>query len=175
MKNYVLMGMAALFLAASAQAGVVIEFQFGGQMADAGDLLSFTGKITNQSPKVVYLNGFNLNLAGNDFTTDGLTNFLENVPVSLAGGASTSNIALFSVAVASPLTDARGVFYGTWSLAGGIDGDAQELLGSANFAVATAPEPSTLATLVLAAAGFYCRSLYRRRGSRSPIGPTRSS
>lgn len=166
MKHYVLMGVAALFLAASAQAGVFIAFQNADQTGGAGDLLSFTGTITNQGTEEVYLNGFNLNLAGNDFTTDGLSNFLDNVPLSLAGGASTSSIALFTVAIASPLTNPTGVFLGTWSLAGGIDGEAQELLGSANFSVTTVPEPSTLATLLLATGGFYWRSLYLRRRAR---------
>ena len=182
MKHYVLMGVAALFLAASAQAGVFIAFQNADQTGGAGDLLSFTGTITNQATEEVYLNGFNLNLAGNDFTTDGLSNFLDNVPISLAGGASTSNIALFTVAIASPLTNPTGVFLGSWSLTGGIDGDAQELLGSASFSVTTVPEPSTLATVVLAIAGFRCRMLYLRRrarrrvpgGGQSPMATTPS-
>jgi hypothetical protein len=174
MKHNVLMGVAALFLAASAQAGVLIEFQHADQSAGAGGLLSFTGIITNQGSEVVYLNGFNLNLAGNDFTTDGLTDFFANVPLTLAAGASTSNIALFSVAVASPLTDPTDLFLGKYSLTGGTDGEAQDLLGSADFTVSTTPgsatpEPSTLATLLLAVAGFCGRSLYLRRPGRRSV------
>ena len=46
--------------------------------------------------------------------------------------------------VSDPLLDAMGKYLGTYDLLGGTDGGAQDVIGSANFAVATVPEPASI-------------------------------
>ena len=112
----------------------------------AGDELTFSGVITNLDPlNTLYLNNFDLNLAGNDFTTDGLDPFFADVPIFLTGGANSGDITLFTVSINNPLSDLPGTWDGAYTLLGGVDGNAQNIIGAVPFSVTTVgtPEPAS--------------------------------
>jgi len=68
--------------------------------------------------------------------------------MTLDSGFSSGDIELFNVALANPFTDPFGNYPGSYTLTGGIDGNAQDVLASADFSVtaqqSTVPEPSSL-------------------------------
>jgi hypothetical protein len=132
-------------LAANADT-VTITFDQPDQSAGPGDTLEFFGTITNDTGNTVYLNTDDLNLIDVSLTTN--DQFFNTVPISLAAGASSGDIELFDVSVSSPLLDATGTFSGTYTLFGGVDGDASDNLGQASFSVTTTPEPSSIFVLL---------------------------
>ena len=132
---------------AGAWGGIVVTFDAPSQTGHPGDTLHFSGVISNTGSDIVFLNGDPLTLAGASFTiTD---QFFATVPVSLDGNTSSGDIDLFDVTVSNPLLDPPGKYLGSYGLLGGVDGDASDNLGSANFDVTTGsgttgtPEPST--------------------------------
>src|ERR1035438_73547 len=89
---------AMLLLAGSiAQADIVITLDAAAQTDSPGNTLIFSGTLFNSSPDTIFLNGADLNLAGNSFTPDFSDPFFANVPVSLDPGQATSDIELFEV------------------------------------------------------------------------------
>jgi hypothetical protein len=157
-----------LLAPAGAWGGVLITFDAPGLTGNPGDILAFVGNITNLDPTdPVYLNGVDVNLAGDDFTVDTLDDFFANVPISLNGGQSTGMIELFTVTIGQPLIDPLDTFVGVYTMLGGVDGSDQTIIGSAQFSVTTTPEPDSLAMMgcgVLAYIVFACfRLLYRAR------------
>jgi hypothetical protein len=149
--------LATLGTAAAQAATITITFDQPNQVALPGTTVDFFGTITNTTAGTIFLNGDALNLNGLSFTTNDL--FFDNAPISLAPGANSGDIELFDISVTSPLLDAAGNYTGTYGLLGGIDGNAQDVLGSAaSFSVNTAsavpsavPEPATLTLLLTGA------------------------
>ena len=134
------------------------------QAAASGSTLSYTATVaaptSNGAP--VFLNGdtFNLNapLTLND------SGFFSNFPLSLAPGSNFTGI-LFTV-TAPPNTDA-GMYNGTFTLLGGANGAAINVLGTVNFAVNTpsaVPEPGTWLLLSTGLAGSFRLLKLRRNG-----------
>lgn len=161
----VLLGLDAVSAHASA-----IVFDLSAQTAIAGDTLVFTGILSNGGLTTVYLNSAQLNLAGNAFTADFINPFNNNVPFWLDPGQSTSSIELFDVIVNNPFTDPLGAYDGTYKLLGGIDSDAQDVFGSADFSVTVnaafaVPEPSLMGALVGGLVGLM--ALRRRKLGRN--------
>jgi hypothetical protein len=157
-----LLGLAAL----SARAELIVVLDIPVQIGNPGGTLFFTGILSNDGPSTVYLNSAQLNLAGNDFSAEFSDQFIQNVPVSLDPGQSSSSIELFDILVNDPFTDAAGAYNGKYQLLGGIDFDAQDVLGSADFlvnvnATSAAPEPSLLGVIVGGLAGLI--TLRRRK------------
>jgi hypothetical protein len=153
MKNLFCTLLLATLSVAAAKADVVtITFDHPNQLASPGETLQFFGTITNDSNTTVFLNNDDLNLSGLSLTTT--DQFLNTVPISLAPsgqpGDSSGDIELFDVTVSNPLLDAQATYSGSYTLFGGIDGNAQDNLGSTPFSVTTTPEPSAI-YLVLAA------------------------
>jgi hypothetical protein len=137
-----------LILAALATAGaradiVNVVFDNPDQTGHPGDILRFFGTITYTGTDPVFLNGDPMTLAGLSLATTDL--FFSNVPVSLDGASPSRDIELFDVTVSNPLLDAPGLYQGTYNLLGGVDGDAEGILTSADFSVTTVPsETSTV-------------------------------
>lgn len=152
----------ALSAVASANAGVIITLDTPHQSAGAGSTLEFFGTITNADlANSVFLNEDSLTVtaANGDFTvTD---QFFSNIPVSLAAGGNSGDIELFDVTITSPFPDTFKTYTGTYQLLGGIDGDAQNVLGGTSFTVtALAPEPLTT---FLLGSGLAAIGLLRRK------------
>ncbi len=125
---------------------VTITFDQPVQGAVPGETVEFFGTITNNTGSTIFLNSDDFTLAGLSLTVD--DQFFSTVPISLAPsgqvGDSSGDIELFDVTVSNPLLDAMGTYLGTYDLLGGTDGGAQDVIGSANFAVATVPEPASI-------------------------------
>ena len=163
--SFVILGLGAV----SARAGIV-ALDLDTQTGSPGETLVFTGVLSNSDVTTIYLNSAQLNLAGDAFSTDFIDPFNDNVPYSLDPGQSTSSIELFGILVSDPFTDPQGTYGGTYTLLGGIDSSAQDILGSASFSVTVnAPEPSVLGVMTAGLAGLM--ALHWRRsahGSRRP-------
>ena len=110
----------------------------------------------------IFLNSDDPNLAGLSFSIN--DQFLSTVPPSLGAGETSSDIELFDVTLSDPLQDAFATYAGDYTLVGGIDGDAQDNIGSATFSVTSVPEPSAIGLLLTGFAGLLpIRSRLRRR------------
>ena len=147
--------------AASGRASILITFDVPDQRGGPGDTLVYTGVLSNGGLETIFFNSNTLNLAGSGFLVTDL--FFLNVPFSLDPGQSSSSIELFNVRVNDPFTDLPGAYAGTYALVGGIDSNAQNIIGSAEFAVTVGalPEPSTVALLVIGLVALV--GLHRRR------------
>jgi hypothetical protein len=169
---------AMLLLAGSvARADIIITLDAAAQTGSPGDTLIFSGTLFNSSSDTIFLNGADLNLAGNSFTPDFSDPFIANVPVSLDPGQGTSDIELFEVVLNDPFTDPFTSYDGDYALSGGADPSAQGLLTSADFTItaenrsSAVPEPSSLVLLATALAGFVVlRSALAKRHSNSTSG-----
>jgi hypothetical protein len=127
----------------------------------AGTVLTFTGTLDNTSSSTVFLNGAGINLAGFGPTNEDTSLFFANAPLSLAGGASTSTIGLFTIGVPGLFGD--GSYQGTFTVLGGANPDALVNLGSANFTVQVVPEPNYV---LLVSVTFLTLFSYRASASR---------
>lgn len=178
-----LVAFTALF-AAGAQAGnITITFDNPDQTGAPGDTLNFYGVITDTEllPATIsdvpdefatYLNGDSLPFTLSDaVVTD---NFYANVPWYLEPGESSGDIDLFDITLADPETLNFGVYQGTYTVQGGMDGgddSAQLNLAQADFSVdveADSPEPGTLMLLgaSLASIGLLRRRISANRQTR---------
>jgi hypothetical protein len=137
--------------------------------ASAGQTLNFFGTIANNTNATIYLNSDDLDFSSAGFSV--IDQFFNTVPISLAPsgqpGSSSGDIELFDVGVNNPFGGSPAVYSGTYTLFGGADGGAdtaQDNLGSATFAVAVTPEPSTI---YLLAAGLGAVSMAARARARA--------
>jgi len=164
MKTFInLIALTALAVA-GARADINITFDNAAQSGLPGATLQFFGTIDNTGFNTVFLNADSLNLAGgSDFTTNDL--FFTNAPISVAAGGSSGDIELFDVTISNPFVDTLTTYNGTYTLIGGIDGGAQDVLAEASFSVSVTPEPGYFALLGVGVAlmGW----LHRRRRSRA--------
>lgn len=148
--------LAALALAAiSASAtSISITLDQPTQAGNPGATIQYFGTITNNTGQTIYLNADSLD------ETDGTTSltfndlFFTTVPLSLAPGTNSGDIELFDA-----VPSVSGVFTGSYTLLGGSDGNAQDNLGSVNFAAT--PEPSSL--MLLASGSAAAAAFLRRR------------
>jgi hypothetical protein len=115
------------------------------QKAAAGDTVEFFGTITNDSSSTIFLNNDSFTLAGLSLTVD---DDFFNTPISLDAGETSEDVELFDVTVSDPLLDPIGTYSGSYELLGGTDGDAQNVIGTAKFAVTTVPEPGSIYLLL---------------------------
>lgn len=118
-----------------------------------GSDLTFSGALLNTTGSTVFLNSAGINLAGAFTPADEDTGpFFANAPLSLAAGGSTSVIDLFTIDIPSPFIS--GQYSGTFTILGGADGNAQDILGSTDFTVqvtgSTVPEPNPRSLLIAA-------------------------
>jgi hypothetical protein len=115
-----------------------------------GDVLEFSGTITNTTNADVYLNADNFSLTGFDPTDIDDSPFFANAPAFLGPLGTTGDIELFDVTIPNPFMDscvAASDCGGTFQILGGADANAQGVVGTAFFTVnvqppASVPEPS---------------------------------
>ena len=156
-----------------AKAGIIITLDTPAQIGSPGDTLIFTGTLFNNSSDTIFLNGGDLNLAGNSFTPDFADPFFANVPLSLDPGQATSDIELFDVLINDPFTDPFASYNGSYTLSGGADPAAQDLLTSVDFTItaqngtSVVPEPSAFALLATALTAIVAVRCKRRVASCS--------
>lgn len=132
-----------------------------------GDVLQFFGTLTNTTAADLYLNADNINLAGFDPSAIDDSPFFANTPLFLVPGGSTGDIRLFDITIPNPF--ATGNYGGTFQVLGGVDGNAQDIIGSAYFTVqvqqsAAVPEPSSA---VLLSSGALLLLLVAKQSSNS--------
>jgi hypothetical protein len=141
-----------------------------------GGSVTFRGVITNHDTGIIDLNGFQINLYG-DFLADGTP--FWSLPFTLAAGASTGLVDLFTVTLDTPYTGSLGPHAGTYDVLGGLEGpggyddSTQNLLGESTFTVNVAvPEPRTTWPLLVAGCGTWIG--WRRRRSTEKRGLRRA-
>ncbi len=135
----------------------------------SGTALTFLGTLANTANSTIFLNAAGINIAGFAPINGDTGPFFANAPISLAGGASTSAIGLFTISI--PNAFAAGPYQGTFTVLGGVDGNAQGNLGSANFTVQvggapTVPEPGTAILMALGAMVVFGRGWRIQRRCR---------
>ena len=141
--------LAAMSAAAASADDISIALDDPTQTGSPGETLQFFGTITNTSAATVYLNSDSLTLDG--LSLGLIDQFFNNVPIFLGAGDSSGDVELFDVTVSNPLVDPSGTYDGSYELIGGLDGEAQDDVGSTNFSVTTVPEPSTIYLLLVVA------------------------
>jgi hypothetical protein len=109
------------------------------------------------------LNDVDFNLAGTSFSSNAQDLFFANVPLFLAPHSSSGDIELFDVTFLKPFTNPMGTYGGTYTLTGGLDGLADEVLAQASFSVAAVPEPSSALLLFSGVAGLVVMMSRRRK------------
>ena len=136
-----------------------------------GTVLTFNGTLSNTSASTVFLNSAGINLSGAFTPADeDPTPFFVNAPISLDAGDSTSAIDLFTIDIPDPFTP--GLYSGTFTILGGADGNAQDILGSADFTVqvtSAAPEPSMYGLLLASCLALAVVQLARKRSSHNVL------
>jgi hypothetical protein len=141
--------LAAISVAAARADDITITLDDPTQIGSPGETLEFFGTITNTSAATLYLNSDSITLDG--LSLGLIDQFFNNVPIFLGAGDSSGDVELFDVTVSNPLVDPSGTYDGSYELIGGLDGEAQDDVGSTNFSVTTVPEPSTIYLLLVVA------------------------
>jgi hypothetical protein len=154
-----LQALVILGLAANAHAGIVVAFTQSTYTAQPGDLVHFTGAITNTGSDEIFLNGDQAPPPGSDFNVNDF--FFVTVPTSLASGESTGTIDLFDVQVGNP---PYGFYSATYEIFGGATSDSGDFLAQAEFGINVVPEPGSAMLLGIGVAlGAACKKRFRRR------------
>lgn len=95
-----------------------------------GSTLTFAGTVANTGTNVLYLNGTSFEIGGSRFTIDA-SPFLNGAPLSLSAGQSyTGDIFNLGLGLQPP-----GDYLGSFSILGGSDEAAANVIGTANFGV----------------------------------------
>jgi len=158
MRSVSLFALAALLCCTGYAPDLTVTLQFSVLQAGPGDLVTFSGNVHNNDVDPVDLNGCDVSLFG-PFQTD-CQPFLDNTPfVTLAAGADTGVIDLFTIQVDSPYTAPWGTYSGLFEILGGPEVDT--VLSATLFSVETVPEPGTagFALIGIAAAIWRVRRL----------------
>ena len=148
---------------------LAITFDHSILSAAPGQTVTFSGTITNLENATVNLNSCDVNLTG-PFTTDSCLDFLLFAPLFLGPLETTAPFDMFTVTADQPFTGSFGLQYpGIFTVLGGADGDAQDVLAQANFGVIVtpeiaAPEPGSAVMLGLAVTLMF--AFRRHRGLR---------
>ena len=133
------------------------------QTGAAGTTVTFEATLTNLTGSTVFLSGDGATTSTSFLTVDD-NPFLNNAPLSLGAGATTSPFAIFDVLIAPGTLEGT---YGpnTFTILGGADGSTFDLLGSAQFGVTVSPvpEPGTITLLATGMLGLGVWSRSRRR------------
>ncbi len=143
-----------LMLTATVAGAGTLDFNFTSSLQYvAAGTVTFSGTLTNTGATPLYINGDNVSSA---LPFDD-TAFLLNVPAVMSAGQTiTTNLFSIMVPPGTPL----GLYTGSFSILGGDDASANNLLSSAPFAVQVVPEPATWITMFAALPVAW---IYRRR------------
>jgi hypothetical protein len=135
-----------------------------------GDVLTFSGDLTNTTAATVYLTSAQINLADPDLTGDG-TPFLLNAPISVGPGGDSGDFDLFTVTIADPLTLSAGTYAGTIDVLSGPSFGSQSFDDQVGFQVDVqsgssdpTPEPATFLGPLLFFAGLLWKQRRRLAG-----------
>jgi hypothetical protein len=151
--------LASLLIAAGCAraSNVIVMLDTASLSGSPGDVLSFSGTITNNDLATIDLNQLDISIPGL-FSTDG-SPFLFG-PFTVAGGQTTVDFTFFTISVDNPYTDPSALVTGAATVLGGVevggayDGAALNDLGETTFSVnveggaASAPEVATSWTLL---------------------------
>lgn len=164
----------ASLMAASAQAGIVVQLGNSSQTGAPGDTLMFSVTLMNPSgTDAVFLNGAS-STASSPYLDIDVTPFFNNAPLSLDPLASSGSFELFDVTIALNALDGPYVD-STVSIQGGADGSTFDDLADISFDVivqsSAVPEPRTFSLLAWGLTGLFCarRFLRGRSSSHSPF------
>jgi hypothetical protein len=138
----------AIALGTSFAAPITIDLVPSTLAGAPGNILTFNGMLTNNSPSTVFLNSAAINIWGGFSPSDLSTlPFFLNAPLFLDAGEATAAIDLFTVRIPNGLPD--GSYLGQFTILGGSDEFALDIVGDAPFTVkaAAVPEPGTLPLL----------------------------
>jgi hypothetical protein len=150
-----------IFLMQSADAQLEFSLNPADETGMPGTTVTFNGTLTNVGADIVYLNGDSFSGLGPGFTLDD-SDFNNNFPFFLIGGDSAT-ADIFTVTLDD--TVLPGDYTGEFSILGGTDPNAEDVLATQNFQIQVpgVPEPGSIALLVgvsIAASGVLVR---RRR------------
>lgn len=128
-----------------------------------GQMLTFSGTLENTTGDEVFINSnsFTFDISGTGVLDDSL--FLSNAPFTLLSLESSTPFDFLSVNI--PALQGAGLYSGVFTVLGGADELAMDVLGTASFAVevsaasADIPEPAT----VLLMGGGLALLFWRRR------------
>lgn len=189
--SIIIMLAALLLLPAGAYADSIVSFTLNPsvQSVQPGGLLTFSGVLSiTGDPTPTFLVGDSIvgpfGLVGLDpadstlLMLDDLPFFL-NSPLTIssddANGPSSSTFDVFTVDIGSLVVP--GIYTGTFSIFGGADPSAQNLLASADFQInvtsptaSPVPEPSTLVLLCAGLVGIGAQGLFKSRRRRESGG-----
>jgi hypothetical protein len=158
----------ALLQAAPAQAGLIFTLDLPVVFGAPGTEFDVTGSLLNPDTDPIFLNTASGSLSSPDLDFD-YTNYFVVVPRVLNGGDSYSG-PIFAIVVGP--TALSGDYSGSFTIQGGIDGDAFNDLATQNFqvTVSSVPEPATLgqelAGILALGVATGSRTLRRRLKSR---------
>ncbi|MGA7833528.1 MAG: PEP-CTERM sorting domain-containing protein [Terracidiphilus sp.] len=144
MKNFLIATFAsASFLIASMAARAdTYTLVLDAPIQDGGPDFLFSGTFTNESLSTVYLNADSFSLDAGLALDD--SSYLTNFPLSVGSWDSAWG-ELFIVT--APLDEPSSSYTGSFSIVGGVDENAQDVLATADFDVKATPEPSSLLLL----------------------------
>ena len=143
---------------------LTVNFSIPTLSGNPGDLLQFSGSLTNNSGSEVFINSDSFTFAISGALDD--SPFLTNAPISLPAFGSSGPFAFLQVLI--PLGQSGGTYGGTFDVLGGATDTQQDVVGSAAFNVTvnganpSVPEPQSL---ILMAAGVAVLALRRRLAS----------
>jgi hypothetical protein len=151
--HFAMAALVVLLLPSAAHAdSVEITLTQTSQTATAGSTITFDATIASlSSTDPVFLNGDSSATSSLLLTVDD-TPFLANFPLSLNPGVVSGPFALFEVII-DPSAPAGAYNLNSFTILGGLDGNASDTIGTADFSVTVTnaiatPEPKTLVLLL---------------------------
>ena len=150
--------------AANAASILNVTFSPASQTGNPGQTLTFSGVLQNNFDAEVFINSnsYTFQIGDPGVFDDAL--FLSNTPLSLLGLESSNSFDFFTVTI--PALQAPGLYTGVFTVVGGADDLAADVIGTGSFQVEVAapatavPEP---ASIVLLCGGLGWLAWTRRR------------